>query len=102
VDVQIGVAYVHRTEHPTEVVPERTRVVWVVIREGALDGLGREEAAILAKGDEENPVQELLRGSQDQAGLDVRIDPAQSREGAPSSEGVLRVKLDRQIASDLL
>ena len=67
-----------------------------------LDGLGGKQAAILAKCDEENPVQELLRAPQNEPGVNVRIQPAQSGERAPPREGILRIKLDREIAADFL
>jgi hypothetical protein len=61
-----------------------------------------QEAAILAKGDEQNPIQKLLGAPQNETGLDVRVRPAQARQSAPPRESILGVQLDGHVACDLL
>jgi hypothetical protein len=64
-DVQTGVAFVNGAEQAAEVVPERVRVVGVPVLEGMLEGFSGQQAAVFAKGAEQNPVQQLLGAAQD-------------------------------------
>ncbi len=79
-DVQAYVAFVNGAEQAAEVVPERVRVVGVAVLEGALEGFGGQQAAVFAKGAEQDTVQELLGAAQDFGRGDGGVLAAQAGE----------------------
>jgi len=62
VDVELRVPLVHPAEQRLEVVPHRARVVRVFVFVGLLDGIAGQEFAVLREGDEQDAVEQLLRG----------------------------------------
>jgi len=64
-DVQAGVAFVNGAEQAAEVEPYGLWVVGVALLEGVLEGFGGQQAAVLAKGAEQDAVQQLLGAAED-------------------------------------
>ena len=79
-DVQAGVAFVNGAEQAAEVEPDGARVVGVAVLEGALEGFGGEQAAVFAKGAEQDAVQQLLGAAEDFGRGDGRVLTAQAGE----------------------
>ena len=79
-DVQAGVAFVNGAEQAAEVEPERVRVVGVAVLKGVLERFGGQQAAVFAKGAEQDPVQQLLGAAQDFGRGDGGVLAAQSGE----------------------
>ena len=73
-DVQAGIAFVDGAEQAPEVLPEGLRIVRVAVLEGALEGLGGQQAAVFAKGAEQNAVEQLLGAAQDFRRSDGGVD----------------------------
>ena len=69
-DVEGVVTLVHRAEQSAEVVPDRPRVVGVAMLVGLLDGVRRQQVAVLAEGAEQDAVEQLLRALQDDVAVD--------------------------------
>ena len=99
-DVQAGVAFVNGAEQAPEVVPDGLRVVGVAMLEGVLEGLGGQQAAVLAKGAEQDAVQQLLGAAQDFGRGDGGVLAAQAGEHPLADVGVEGVELVGQFAPD--
>jgi hypothetical protein len=65
----------------SEVLPHGARVVRVVVLEGSLEGLGGQQAAVFAKGADQDAVQQLLGAAQDFGRRDGCVLAAQAGEG---------------------
>src|ERR1039457_5537383 len=63
-NVQAGVAFVNGAEQAAEVEPDGLRVVGIAVLEGVLEGFGGQQAAVLAKGTEQHPIQQLLNAAE--------------------------------------
>jgi len=99
-DVQAGVAFVNGAEQAAEVVPERVRVVGVAVLEGVLEGFGGQQPTVLAKGAEQDPVQQLLGAAQDFGRGDGGVLAAEAGEDALADVGVAGVELVGEGAPD--
>ena len=99
-DVQGGVADVDRTEQAPEILPDRPRVVGIVVLVGFLDGLGGQQPPILAEGAEQDAVEKLLRAGEHLVRADGRVRPAQVVESVFAHVGVADVELLGQLAAD--
>jgi TctA family transporter len=99
-DVQAGVAFVNGAEEAAEVVPERVRVVGVAVLEGVLEGFGGQQAAVLAKGAEQDAVQQFLGAAQDFGRGDGGVLAAQAGEDPLADVGVEGVELVGEGAPD--
>ena len=71
-DVQAGIAFVNGAEQAPEVEPDGPGIVRVAVLEGVLEGFGGQQAAVFAKGAEQNAVQQLLNAAEDFADEPVR------------------------------
>ena len=69
---------------------------------GFEDGLGGQEAPVLAEGTEQDAVEELLRAGEHLVWADGRVRPAKVIEGVFPHVGVADVELLGQLAADLL
>ena len=90
-DAKSGVALVHRPEQPPEVLPDRPRVERVRVAVSPGNDAGRQQAAILAKGDKQHPVEEFLGRGQQLGGGNVGVVTAQRLEGPAAQLGILAV-----------
>ena len=98
-DVQVGISFIDGMEQSLEIVPDGSRTVGITVLVCLGDGVGRQETALLAKGAEENAVQEFLGRSQNVVGRGLRILVAQPGEGILPHVGVLEVELLGQFVS---
>ena len=69
-------------EQAAEVVPDRPRVVGIGVAVGLGDGLRRQQAAVLAEGDEQYAVEDVLRGGEHAGRRHGGVALAQAVEGA--------------------
>ena len=95
-----GIAFVHGPEQAAEVVPDRPRVVGVGVAVGLGDGLRRQQAAILAKGDEQHAVEDRLRGGEHAGRRHGGVALAQAVKGLQAQVGVIAVVVARQFQAD--
>jgi len=98
--IQAGITFVNGAEQAAEVEPHGPGIVRVAVLEGALEGFGGQQAAVFAKGAEQNPVQQFLNAAEDFLRVDGGVLAAQPGEHPLPDVGVERVELVGEFAPD--
>jgi hypothetical protein len=99
-DVQAGIALLNGAEQAPEVEPDGFWIVGVAVLEGVLERFGGQQTAVLAKGAEQDAVQQLLNAAEYFLRGDGGVLAAQAGEDSLADVRVGRVELVGEFAPD--
>lgn len=99
-DIETGVAGVDGAKEAAEVFPDRFRIVGIVMGKRALEGIGGQQAAVFAKGAEQDAVQQLLGAAENFLRSDRGVLATQPGQHLLPDIRVEGVKLVGQFAPD--